>query len=630
MTAPLIRYAHGFSGDVKSLTWANMAYQAYFSAAAANVGFHWSHDLVGPAADPELQLRWTQLVALSSLTRLHERGLSAGPCASGWPADARACAIVEPTRLAPAWRRLVVRALRRRASLVPYLSTAARLAFDEGLPAVRPMYFAFPRCEQAYPASHDALLGQLPSSSQYFLGDSLLVAPVTRKAADPCAARALDAPCALSEIEVWLPPGDWLEVYSGRLLAGPATLRRWLHASETPIYVPVGRALPLRELPPSGAPALGLAAQELAHVHWLVVAPLAAQQAGRRAAATEEAGGWEGSGAQLYEDDGRTTDYLNDMAAASSREDALDETAREQGHHGATAGGSFSAWTQLQHSWRVAPAGGAAGAELRVRLWTRGKYAALPPSRPYSLRLRNLPPPSRVTYCEAARGAPDFCVQPAGAHSGGHASAGEGPPAAVHVPFARWPVLSGGTHGIDGSHPAQWSYDGERLELLVHLPPLSPDHVWSGAETRLAVEFGAGALPSSTLSGARLHLSRAALAKRNLDETRSVQGGSVRLSRDQPRGGSPPASPLSVLASAGDALSHLAGSDVVGFAQLLARIQGPLFDEAIAQVQSLVASARTDELRARFAYSRSLLTSVVDEQAALAYADGSDACTEAH
>ena len=43
------RYQHGFSGDVKGLTWSNLAYQPYFSMTASNVlyGF-WSHDIEGP------------------------------------------------------------------------------------------------------------------------------------------------------------------------------------------------------------------------------------------------------------------------------------------------------------------------------------------------------------------------------------------------------------------------------------------------------------------------------------------------------------------------------------------------------------------------------------------------------
>ena len=45
----------GFSGDVNDLTWANLAYQPYFSSTAANVLYgYWSHDIEGPADDHEM------------------------------------------------------------------------------------------------------------------------------------------------------------------------------------------------------------------------------------------------------------------------------------------------------------------------------------------------------------------------------------------------------------------------------------------------------------------------------------------------------------------------------------------------------------------------------------------------
>jgi alpha-glucosidase (family GH31 glycosyl hydrolase) len=53
------RYQVGFSGDVPSLDWENLALQPYFSATAANVGYgYWSNDITGPGDDMELYLRW--------------------------------------------------------------------------------------------------------------------------------------------------------------------------------------------------------------------------------------------------------------------------------------------------------------------------------------------------------------------------------------------------------------------------------------------------------------------------------------------------------------------------------------------------------------------------------------------
>ena len=40
------RYQVGFSGDVKHLSWSDLAYQPYFSATASNVAYgFWSHDI---------------------------------------------------------------------------------------------------------------------------------------------------------------------------------------------------------------------------------------------------------------------------------------------------------------------------------------------------------------------------------------------------------------------------------------------------------------------------------------------------------------------------------------------------------------------------------------------------------
>ena len=92
------RYPVGFSGDVAQLSWANLAYQPYFSLTAANVAYGlWSHDVEGPGDDPQMYVRWVQWAAYSGVLRLHERGMSAGGCAGdapGVPARAKC----------PSWR----------------------------------------------------------------------------------------------------------------------------------------------------------------------------------------------------------------------------------------------------------------------------------------------------------------------------------------------------------------------------------------------------------------------------------------------------------------------------------------------------------------------------------------------
>jgi alpha-glucosidase (family GH31 glycosyl hydrolase) len=67
------RYPIGFSGDAHT-TWESLAFQPYFTATAANVGYGWwSHDIGGHfgPADPELYARWVQFGAVSPCLRLH-------------------------------------------------------------------------------------------------------------------------------------------------------------------------------------------------------------------------------------------------------------------------------------------------------------------------------------------------------------------------------------------------------------------------------------------------------------------------------------------------------------------------------------------------------------------------------
>jgi alpha-glucosidase (family GH31 glycosyl hydrolase) len=68
------RYQIGFSGDTVSV-WPSLAFQPWFTATAANVGYaYWSHDIGGHqpgAVDPEIFARWVQFGAFSPILRTH-------------------------------------------------------------------------------------------------------------------------------------------------------------------------------------------------------------------------------------------------------------------------------------------------------------------------------------------------------------------------------------------------------------------------------------------------------------------------------------------------------------------------------------------------------------------------------
>eukprot|EP01063_Lacrimia_lanifica_P029737 TRINITY_DN4590_c0_g1_i2.p1 TRINITY_DN4590_c0_g1~~TRINITY_DN4590_c0_g1_i2.p1 ORF type:complete len:534 (+),score=161.71 TRINITY_DN4590_c0_g1_i2:140-1741(+) len=317
-----------------------MAYQTYFSATAANVAYgYWSHDIMGPAHDPELTVRWVQVGAFSGVMRSHDRGLSAGACA-GWGLDAGNCAVVDVTRLPWAWREAAREALVMREELLPYLYTGNRLAFETGLSFLRPMYYDFPEEDGAYPADMDARLGQDPSTRQYMLGDDVLVAPVTSSSG--CASAAAE-PCGLAGQEVWVPPGRWVEAHSGAEVEGPRLLRGQFHAEEVPRYVRAGAVLPTLHLKGAAASLVGVAARQYTDLVFTIY-PGAAS----------------GSGV-VYEDDAVSYDYLS---------------------------GKY-AWTTLNYT--------RTGDSVKVTIATAGAYAALPAQRRYTVRFVNSMPVAKTS-----------------------------------------------------------------------------------------------------------------------------------------------------------------------------------------------------------------------------------------
>ncbi len=88
-----------------------------------------------------------------------------------------------------------------RAALVPYLYTASREAFDDGLGLLRPMYLQYPKAEEAY---------QVPG--QFMVGQDLIMAP---------AARAGFGPQKVVHVRAWLPEGDWYLWDSHERFSGP-------------------------------------------------------------------------------------------------------------------------------------------------------------------------------------------------------------------------------------------------------------------------------------------------------------------------------------------------------------------------------------------------------------------------
>jgi alpha-glucosidase (family GH31 glycosyl hydrolase) len=260
------RYPIGFSGDTV-VTWDSLAFQPYFTAAAANVNYGWwSHDIGGHyhgLEEPELYTRWVQWGVFSPIFRLHST-MNPYHDRRPWGHDAETA-------------RITTAAMQLRHALIPYLYSMAWRNHTQSQPLIRPMYHLHPDDEQAYACPR-----------QYSFGSELTAAPFTAPA---------DPDTRLSRQVVWLPeacydflngspyPPGWRAIY-GRM-------------DEIPVFARAGAVVPLGPL--EGWGGAGLPAELTLHIF-----PFASQSGSRRF--------------ELFEDDGETQAYTHGEYAVTAFE----------------------------------------------------------------------------------------------------------------------------------------------------------------------------------------------------------------------------------------------------------------------------------------------------------------------
>jgi hypothetical protein len=209
------RYQIGFSGDTISV-WDSLAFQPWFTATAANVGYaYWSHDIGGHmpgAVDPELYTRWVQFGAFSPILRTHT---TKNP-----DSERRIWAYPEP------YSSILRNTFQLRYAMEPYLYTEARRTYDTGIAFLRPLYYDWPESNEAY-----------SSKGEYLFGDQILVAPVVTPA---------DKTTGLATEQVWLPAGEWIEWPTGKHFTGPTSMKRSFSIEQTPVYLKAGAILPMQ------------------------------------------------------------------------------------------------------------------------------------------------------------------------------------------------------------------------------------------------------------------------------------------------------------------------------------------------------------------------------------------------
>ncbi|MEN6356112.1 MAG: TIM-barrel domain-containing protein [Armatimonadota bacterium] len=302
------RYPAFFTGDAYS-NWKTLTSEIPFTIKAGNtLAPYVTHDISGffdkLTDDFELYARWVEFGALSPMLRLHS--------AHENPVEGN---VRLPWVYGKQGTDLCRKFFKLRYSLIPYYYTLGRQAYETGMPIVRGLYLEYPDIEQAY------------RFDEYLLGESILVAPITSPGTNGTATR-----------DIYLPPGGWVDYFSGKVYNGNQTISYECPLDGMPIFVKQGSIIPKQ-------PDMDYTSQKPVDPLILDVYP------GRSTSFT------------LYEDDGSSLDYKNGKFARTAV--TLKQDAKKN-----------------EYTVTIGPA--------------KGRYAGQPQSRSYLITMRLGQRPQRV------------------------------------------------------------------------------------------------------------------------------------------------------------------------------------------------------------------------------------------
>jgi alpha-glucosidase (family GH31 glycosyl hydrolase) len=204
------RYPGYFTGDAYS-EWPVLAYEVAYAVRGGNVLVPYiSHDIGGfhgAKIDFALYARWIEFGAFSGVLRMHS--------AHANPQEGN---MRMPWLYGQQGLDLMKKYFTLRTQLIPYLYTYAWRAHTDSIPLLRPLYLTYPQLEEAYRHAHE-----------YLLGEEMLVAPIL----DPS-----------GDARIYLPPGEWLDFFTGRHFAGGTTIQAHYALDETPVFVRAGAIIP--------------------------------------------------------------------------------------------------------------------------------------------------------------------------------------------------------------------------------------------------------------------------------------------------------------------------------------------------------------------------------------------------
>lgn len=261
-----------WSGDVES-RWATLAAHVPVGLNySLSVTPFWGTDTGGfiPTREftGELYVRWFQFSAFNPLFRSHGRtwhlrlpwGWNTGEPGPIESRDVTDRAELHNAEVEPICRKY----LELRYQLLPYNYTLMREACDSGLPPMRALFLHYPKDSEA-----------VKLGDEYLWGRDLLVAPVVEKGA--------------TSRRLYLPAGTWYDWWTNEKVAGGRWLERPVDLATLPLYVRAGAIIPLD-------PVRQYTAQNVSAPTTMKIYP-----------------GADGEFV-LYDDDGKTLDYLQDRA----------------------------------------------------------------------------------------------------------------------------------------------------------------------------------------------------------------------------------------------------------------------------------------------------------------------------
>lgn len=207
-----------WSADAPSqLGWAAAQTSAHLNLAVSGITYTTS-DVGGfggfPVATPEQFTRWLQMETFSSMVRVH------GNTTSGRNKER----LVHPDEFPEPFKSINKKYINWRESLVPYIYTHAREAYDTGMPLIRALPLVWPND----PRVQD-------DGSQYLLGPSILVVPYLQGPnGNPNENR-----------NIYFPEGRWVDMHDGTEYKGPLEIQNYFASIDRmPLFAKAGAIIP--------------------------------------------------------------------------------------------------------------------------------------------------------------------------------------------------------------------------------------------------------------------------------------------------------------------------------------------------------------------------------------------------